>query len=340
MWPFWRLALLALHIANVSPADAAASRQQTTFWPSALPGLSQPEATLESLHLGPDDILTVSPEVDARAESSALSNAISSAPRPLSVVVLSDSPGELEKLRSDVESVLRLTRERQVDARDLGVTPPEISVKPPKSSPQTDTTSRLQILSVHYQRYTSSIPTLLVYLLAVPHACKFLYSGRAMARKHIPLVNTFSVYFIVFNLLAPLFGEGLVHSICCSLAANFAYRHAEGTHRLGMEAWFIVFEILCVCGIFANVSYRIGLGLLHLVVGRAHVPIWVSVCLPVLYPLHMLLVSSVCDASFGIHNAQLILAALIKVVPTYFAQELVLACSSLYIILSGTNRRS
>ncbi|GBE58802.1 WD G-beta repeat protein [Babesia ovata] len=121
---------------------------------------------------GPDDVLTVSPEVDARAESSALSNVISSAPRPLSVVVLSDSPGELEKLRSDVESVLRLTRERQVDARDLGVTPPEISVKPPKSSPQPDTTSRLHIISVHYQRYTSNIPTLLMYLLAVPHACK------------------------------------------------------------------------------------------------------------------------------------------------------------------------
>ncbi|GFE53376.1 WD G-beta repeat containing protein, putative [Babesia ovis] len=257
-------------------------------------------SVLNAFFRSPEQVLTSSPEADTNAETSALANPLSSAPRPFNVVILSDSPAELEKLRNDVDNVLRFTRQQQLAIeKELDIRQ-DVVTKIPMRSPPPGPPARLN-------------------------------GGRTLAKQHIPVVNSFFIYFIAFNLLRPLFGPGLLHSSLCLATAYSAYRAALRPLRIirlfprdiRKEPIGWMFEILCVCCIWSNMIYRFASSFGHLIFGKVHMPLWFLHSLPMLYALHMLAAS--CS----------ILTALIKAVPTYFGQEFVLASASLYILLSA-----
>lgn len=81
--------------------------------------------------------------------------------------------------------------------------------------------------------------------------------------------------------------------------------------------------------------YRVILAFVTLLLGGTHVPLWLATMTPIWYHLHMFVVSGVGSICFKMRYAQGILLGLIKIVPTYFAQDFVFAFSSLYVIFSG-----
>nr|BAN66049.1 hypothetical protein, conserved in Plasmodium species [Babesia bovis] len=327
---FCRLALFALHICCVSEVRAAASRIQSN-WPNVWPSIDSSGSTLESLNLTPEDVITTSPEADADAAASAFANPVSSAPRPFNVVILSDSPSELKKLRSDVDNILSFTRERQIEALKQFGMHQDPAAKIPMKSPPPSPPASFGTGYMHYQLYTSFIAIFLVYIVAVPLACKLLYGGRKLARQHIPLSNGFYIFFIAFNVLQPLFGVGFIHSLLCLGAAYSGYRAAMRPLRImrlfprdiRKEPIGWIFEILCVCALFANVIYRLMASLFYMLFGNIHVAQIYHNWISMIYVLFILSASGA------------ILLALMKIVPTFFAQELVFACSSLYVLLSA-----
>lgn len=287
--------------------------------------------TLESLHLTAADVVTISPDVDLASESSSTRNLVVSAPRPFNVLMVPDPPGEVEKLRSDLDQVLKFTHNRQRDAEGLSSSHDGVGIMQPAPSPSSGATESTFRKSAYYQQPTSFIPLLLLYLFMVPRACKLLYGGRALAHEHIPVMTTFASFFIAFHICRAIFGVGLLTSTTCLLAAYGGHCLSMkplrwlriGPRALRKEPIGWVFEIFCVCGVMANVIYRVILAFVTLLLGGTHVPLWLATMTPIWYHLHMFVVSG------GI------LLGLIKIVPTYFAQDFVFAFSSLYVIFSG-----
>ncbi|KAK1933319.1 hypothetical protein X943_003126 [Babesia divergens] len=302
------LVLWCLHISWFCGISAARSRHQS--------GWIQPEVTLESLHLWVVYYcLLYMLILSYRHRTFCFFTTF----RPFNVLMVPDPPGEVEKLRSDL-----FTHNRQRDAEGLSSSHDGVGIMQPAPSPSSGATESTFRESAYYQQPTSFIPLSLLYLFMVPRACKLLYGGRALAHEHIPVMTTFASFFIAFHICRAIFGVGLLTSMTCLLAAyggHWAPRY--------------VFEIFCVCGVMANVIYRVILAFVTLLLGGTHVPLWLAIITPIWYHLHMFVVSGVCSICLKMRYAQGILLGLIKIVPTYFAQDFVFAFSSLYVIFSG-----
>lgn len=324
------LALFVLCIGRVCHASGTKSKQQivgSSIWQ----GWTQPEVTLETLHIAPESIILLSPEVDTNAEHAATLGIPISAPLPLNVVKMPDLPDDIEKLRSELEKVLQFTRKRQLEEEKF-ITPHGGTVaKPPMASHPLEGGRITPLNSVYYQKPTVYLVTLLFYFMMVPVSCQLLGGGRTLVHQHIPAMTTFATYFIAWHIGTSVFGVNLIAMIFCVLAAYGGKRISMkplkwlrlGPSSIRKEPIGWIFEIICVCGIMANVIYRTLLFLVSALLGLTHLPLWVSAFIHIWYRLHMVVVSAC------------ILAAMVKLMPTYFAQELVFAFSSLYIILSG-----
>ncbi|ORM40193.1 Triosephosphate isomerase [Babesia sp. Xinjiang] len=86
-----------------------------------------------------------------------MTNSVNAAPRPFNVVILSDPPVELEKLRSDLDAVMRFTHERQLALEQQLESGPDVATRIPIKSPTPGPPGRLSLARLSDRALTRKV---------------------------------------------------------------------------------------------------------------------------------------------------------------------------------------